>query len=100
MAEAIQADVLARMIRSEEGQQFKVVTSSDEAWDPNGSAGHALVCKINRGRGFEVAISVRNDFGTMFYIGPFELEQCPSDKKLLMFRCDEMFFVERSVGLN
>jgi hypothetical protein len=85
------------IIRREKGCTFKVDWHG--AWDPNESEGKAELRWVNDGRGFLPAVQVDNTQGTMFYVGPFEIEQMPTNHRLFMFHCTSAFFV-RSTDLG
>lgn len=80
------ATEVAEVIRNERGQPFKADWHG--ATDEFDSQGSADVVWINDGRGFQPGVQVvHEDFGTMYYVGPFKIEQMPTRERMFIFHC-------------
>ena len=87
------ADQVAQMASAHRGTTISV--NSTGAWDRFEKVQSAHGTTINRGKGFEQAVAVENDKGTMLYMGPYKLENSESDKEMFMFFADDMLFISR-----
>jgi len=75
---------IAKILITEIGQNIKVNFTG--AWDLFGPIEHVAITEINRGKGFEDAILVRDkDHGTFIYMPPFKIENMPDEKTLFLF---------------
>lgn len=91
---------LIELIQGQKGWPFKASWIGGGAWDTYGSEGHAEPVAVNRGNGLEDAIAVETPAGIMLYIGPYRLEQEPSDQDMLLFYCAQAIFVGKPDGAD
>lgn len=78
------------------GDDFKAAKRENMVWDrmTTDPKNLATVIPVNRGNGFEEALSVPGaNGGRMIYFGPFELENEPSTDQLFLFVCSDMIFL-------
>lgn len=90
----ITAEILAKIINTSEiGQNIKVNFTG--AWDKYGPVSEAKVITVNKGGGFEDALSVKSPHGTFIYFPQFKLESKPSEDTMLLFHAGEdSFFIK------
>ena len=88
----ISTNELLSLIKSQIGEEFKAMWTF--AWDTNDIAS-ARKTTINRGKGSEDAILIKNSSGvSAIYIAPFKLENKPTDDTMLLFECDDAWFFD------
>ena len=75
----------------QKGEQFKAAQQEQRIWDRNTPDRFEIV-PLNRGNGFEEAISVESNGGIMTYVGPFYIENEPDERTMLLFTCQDFFF--------
>lgn len=91
-SENISTDELLRLVNSQVGDNFKAMWTF--AWDMNDIA-MARKTSVNRGNGKEDAILIKNSSGvSAIYIGPFKLENAPTDDSMLLFECTDAWFFD------
>ena len=87
------AEEIANIFKNEYeiGQEFLVNFTG--AWDPYNYHSVSLVT-INVGRGFEKAILVKGYKGHFLYIGPFSIDNYPSETKMFLFYAEEGIYFD------
>lgn len=83
---------LVALLTKEAGEEFKA--NFDGAWDRY-DIKSAKEITINRGNGFEKAVSVKGkDGGTFLYFGPFKINSFPSETEMLLFYADDGIYIK------
>lgn len=88
----ISTDELLSLVKSQVGEDFKANWTG--AWDRNDIAS-VRKTTINRGNGGEDAILIKNSSGvSAIYIGPFKLEEEPTEDTMLLFECSDAYIFD------
>ena len=86
------ADQIVTILNKEAGQEFKA--NFDGAWDKYDIKSSKTII-INRGNGFEKAVSVKGkDGGTFLYFGPFKVNSLSSKTAMFFFYASDAIYIK------
>jgi len=94
----INAKELYTYLKFSKGDNFKANWTG--AWDMY-NVNNVKMVVINRGYGFEDAVSVEgSDKGMFIYMPPFTLANKPTDKEMLLFYADDAIYIKNKQGVE